>query len=194
MEQKCEQWKKRVQSLPEGKAAFEKWLFVHIAGVLVGGKPGELMILKAGKCGLSLGDQIDSAKGLSRLWGVRLFLLTQGQTRVRVVFYDANTLQPTLYRLPQWVMERIGYPFKPAPADFFREIARRWNHSNQIPHEIAFALGYPVKDVLGYMGLVPLPYTGKCGWKIHGDTGPSMQLSRQFKKAREWAEAFIYIG
>ena len=77
------------------------------------------------------------------------------------------------------------------PTEFLEEVGRRWRHKGQIPHEIGLALGYPIKDVLGYMGLVPLPCTGGCGWRIYGDPNPSLRRSCEFERARGQAIAFL---
>ncbi|WP_255396957.1 DUF3793 family protein [Geobacter sp. DSM 9736] len=37
------------------------------------------------------------------------------------------------------------------------------------PHEIGIFLGYSLKDVIGFMGWAPLPFTCQGPWKIFGD-------------------------
>ena len=58
--------------------------------------------------------------------------------------------------------------------------------SQEFPHEVGLFLGYPLKDVLGFMGVLPLPYKKTMGWKMYGDTGASEKLYLKFKLARKF--------
>jgi len=183
-------WKERVKEIPERKAEFEKWLFIKLAGVLLGNKSGELLMLRRKK-GLGVGEQINCIRDLASLWSYSYLVLLKDKHCARVIIYNSNKVQKVLSRVPKWVLDKLGYAYDLSPEDFLKEVARRWYFNNRIPHEVAFALGYPIKDVLGYMGLVSLPSTGMCGWRIHGDLEPSILKSREFKRAREKALAFL---
>nr|WP_279342320.1 DUF3793 family protein [Geotalea sp. SG265] len=52
------------------------------------------------------------------------------------------------------------------------------------PHEIGVLLGYPLKDVVGFMGLAPLPYTCQGPWKIYGEAKESLCLAETFRCCR----------
>jgi len=54
----------------------------------------------------------------------------------------------------------------------------------QIPHEIGIFLGYPVKDVAGFVGLHSLPVTCQRLWKIYGPPQKSLLLAERFENAR----------
>lgn len=56
--------------------------------------------------------------------------------------------------------------------------------SLKFPDEIGVFLGYPLKDVLGFMGLLPLPYIKTQGWRIYGDEKLSDKVYAGSKEAR----------
>ncbi len=60
----------------------------------------------------------------------------------------------------------------------------RLRHGGTFPHEIGFFLGYPLKDVLAFMGLVDLPFSKAMGWRMYGETDTSEALYHQVKRAK----------
>lgn len=186
-----EAWKARMEALPEDMCSFEKWLFLHVAGVLFAGKAGELLTLGVGPCRWELWRQIDRAQALAHAWGCSFAELTREESCARIVIYASAAVRKALSETPPWVFEKIGYAGDLDGEAFLAEVGRRWQQSGRIPHEIGLVLGYPVKDVLGFMGLISLPEVGGCGWRIFGDPGPSLRRSRRYALARERAAAFL---
>jgi hypothetical protein len=183
----------KVRQLPARRAAFEKWLFVQIAGVLFGNKSGELLMLTAGEHRMSIDRQFQVIASLAPVWNYSFRVLMQDAACVRIVFYDDAKVRKVLSTTPGWVFRKMGYPDWIEPETFLKEVERRWRKTEQIPHGIGLALGYPIKDVLGYMGLVALPCTGMCGWRIHGNPRPSLKKNEEFKQAKEKARAFLCV-
>lgn len=188
-----ETWKTRVSHLSEAGAEFEKWLFVNIASVLLADKAGELLMLRAECSELSIEQRIERIAKLAPLWKHSYQMLYRSRVCARVIIYQQAKVQKALSHVPGWVFDKLGYPRRMGPEKFLEQVGRRWRNKEQIPHEIGFALGYPVKDVLGYMGLVPLQCTGGCGWRIYGDVNTSLHRHSQFERAREQAVAFLSI-
>ncbi len=194
MSPRFEAWKSEITNLTENEAGFEKWLFVHIAGVLFADKGGELLTLNAGNCRLSVERQVGLVDRLSLLWRYSHLTLCKSGSCARVVIYDPGKMRNALVKVPGWVLEEIDYHYDMIPRKFLEEMGRRWRRKGRIPHEIGLALGYPVKDVLGFIGLVRLKCTHTCGWRVYGDPGPSLTKSRRYRRAREAAEAFVGIS
>jgi hypothetical protein len=86
---------------------------------------------------------------------------------------------------------QLNYPCPLEPESFLNEVERRWNSHHAIPHEIGIALGYPLEDVFGYMGLVPLACKGACGWQVFGCMKESQRRSCAFNNARCQALLFL---
>jgi hypothetical protein len=81
---------------------------------------------------------------------------------------------------------KLGYP---KSADFERLISHliKRLRSFLFPHEIGVFLGYPLKDVQGYMGLNSLKHTKTMGWRMYGNTSGSEKLRLLYCDARERA-------
>jgi hypothetical protein len=186
-----ETWKASIPLLPRAEAEFEKWLFVNISGVLFGQKVGELLMLRSGQSQLSPESRLHRIAKLARSWRFRCRPLYRGEKCLKVIVYDPSRVQDRLSRTPAWFFRRLGYNPELVHTDFFREIRQRWEGSGRIPHEIGLALGYPLKDVLGFMGMLPLRYAGGCGWRIYGNPCRSLRRSHRFKRARQQALKFL---
>jgi hypothetical protein len=52
------------------------------------------------------------------------------------------------------------------------------------PHEIGIFLGYPLKDVLAFMGEIDLPFACQGPWKIYGNPRQSLELAACYRQCR----------
>jgi hypothetical protein len=188
-----EAWKKRLRYLTTSQAKFEKWLFIHIAGVLFERKTGELLSLPAEQFALQFDKRMEYIATLSEMWGVFYQTLYQTPVSTKIIIFNCNKVRERLAQVGPYILfSKLKYSDCLEPTVFLDELARRWREKGAIPHEIGLALGYPVKDVLGYMGLSSLECTGCCGWQIYGDTTLSLQKSREFMDARQNAICFLH--
>lgn len=55
---------------------------------------------------------------------------------------------------------------------------------HKCPPEIGFFLGYPSKDVLGFMGFGSFNFSCTLGWRIYEPARPSLKLYDLYKKAK----------
>jgi hypothetical protein len=186
-----EAWKSQVAQLPVAEADFERWLFVKIAGVLFGKKGGELLMLRRDQSPLSYQERLRRIARLAGVWRFSCLLLNQNHDSAKVIVYDRPRTRQILSRIPVKVLNRLGYHPPVSARGFLGTIKRRWQRTGRIPHEVGLALGYPLKDVVGFMGLYPLEYSGGCGWRIYGNPARSLRRSVQFKQARERAIRFL---
>ncbi|HML95739.1 MAG TPA: DUF3793 family protein [Thermodesulfobacteriota bacterium] len=185
-------WKKELRTLSGTEPEFQKWLFVHVAGVLFGGKAGELLTIPEGQCGLGYERQVKVIEKLSAKWNYSYLPLCRSEESAKVIFYKRKKVSEALTTVPPCILEdKLGYSAGMSPGEFLAEIGRRWKESGRIPHEIGIALGYPAEDVLGYMGLLPLECRGTCGWRIYGNPALSLERCRMFTQARQGAIAFL---
>ena len=185
-------WKSRVRNQATPEAEFGRWLFVHAAGVFFGSKAGELLNLRPGRFGLSVGGQAAQVGVLSRSLRYSFRVLYHAPLTTKVIVYDAHGVSDSLAQVPPCVLhEALAYDPDVTADDFVTEIGRRWREQRKIPHEIGLALGYPVKDVLGYMGLLPLKCLGCCGWQIFDDPIAARRMRQRFVAARQRAHAFL---
>ena len=53
----------------------------------------------------------------------------------------------------------------------------------KMPHEIGLFFGYPLKDVMGFMGHSNLKKTTTFTWQVYGDPRLSIQVFKDFQDA-----------
>lgn len=155
------------------------YLAVETAEVIGGAKPANLINL--------VDRELPCGRNLYRLWrrhGQRVLALS-GLAARELVHRDDGVLlliyQPT--RLAAYLempkvanfLHRAGYRQPADVAEVLTELGERCIASG-FPHEIGVLLGYPLKDVAGFMGWVSLPVTAQGPWKIYGDPRPSLDV------------------
>lgn len=186
-------WKGQNTGNASCETPFAEWLFVQAASVLFAQKAGELLTLPAEQFTLPMAQRLACLDCLANQWGVAYHLLQQNEVSSKVILYRPALVQHRLHDVPPAILcGTLGYACCITPEAFVAEIGRRWRERGSIPHEIGLALGYPVKDVLGYMGLQPLACTGCCGWRIYGDPAPSVAMSRACQDATRYAVQVLY--
>lgn len=92
----------------------------------------------------------------------------------------------------QWFLISLGYPRNYSIDDCVGHLIVRL-HKKEFPHEIGVFLGYPLKDVFGYVGLNSLPHTKTKGWCMYGDTSNSEKLHEKYRCARERAGKKLFF-
>ncbi|MCW2279191.1 DUF3793 family protein [Heliophilum fasciatum] len=185
-------WKNSLDQKTANQSAFEKWLFVNLGKVLLAGKPGELVKMPVEAWGMKENEVEQAACTLTATWGLRMHVVHRCDCWVCVLVYHPATLQITLDRATaNSRFGSLGYPPGTTCDTFLQELSQRWAATGVIPHEIGVALGYPLKDVLGYMGLVTLPVTMVKGWRIYGNPQPSLRIKAQHDRGLAAAMALV---
>jgi len=82
------------------------------------------------------------------------------------------------------MLHRLGYPADIAPRSL-PDILKSRLAEGGFPHEIGIFLGYPLKDVAGFLGWTRLPFSCQGPWKIFGDPRPSLRLAARFRFHRQ---------
>ena len=178
-----------------------RFLLVKTAAVRRGVKPGELLRVRHCYAGVN-------AEGLrvclyrSDIYGIlgldHVELKVEAQSSL-VLFYAPSVLAATLSerRNARW-LARMGYPEmadreKGAAnrADggldlMLAHLVRRATECN-LPHEVGIFIGYPLKDVAGFIRNIPSTPVHNGVWRVYGDTHES--LARMKEYAQVEAEA-----
>lgn len=81
------------------------------------------------------------------------------------------------------ILKDLGYPEVFNVDTYVDHLLGRLS-SNTFPHEIGIFLGYPLKDVIGFMGLIPLKFIKTNGWKVYGSEKISDNQYNNFIEAR----------
>jgi len=185
-------WKRELLEADVRQAALERLLFMHTSGVLFAGKPGELVILKKDLFGLDPELSLKTVVSFCRIWETDFRLLDDTGQSLKIIIYRAASVNRRLASASKKILHCVlKYPFGLDSGMFLGEIASRWQKSGSIPHEIGIALGYPMKDVWGFMGITDDPCSGTCGWRIFGNPEPSIRKKARYEQARMFAAQYL---
>ena len=181
-------WLDIAHNFTDERDCLAAYLALEAAEVIGGAKPANLLNLvdRNRPCG----------RNIFRLWrrhGSRL--LAESGLAVRELAQRDDGVLLLLYhpaRLAQHLttpkvanfLRRAGYRQSETIDSALRELADRCQ-SGAFPHEIGVLLGYPLKDVAGFLGWVRLPVSGQGPWKIYGDPRPSLDVVTACRGCRE---------
>lgn len=191
-QERLEKWKQELLGADVQQVNLERWLFIHAAGVLFAGKPGELVILKKGLFGLDPERSLECVSSFCRVWEMNCWLLDNTGQSLKIIIYKTSSVNRRLSTASKKILHCVlKYPFGLDCNVFFSEISSRWKASGSIPHEIGIALGYPMKDVWGFMGISDHPCSGTCGWRVFGNPEPSFRIKERYEQARLLASQYL---
>ena len=111
--------------------------------------------------------------------------------RVQVLFYHSTSLDNALCsKASLRFLRGLGYPERYSVEGYVDFLVTRLNRKD-FPHEIGLFLGYPFKDVLGYIGHPSLKLVKINGWKIYGNDKLSNKRYESFSQARKKVRELI---
>lgn len=170
-----------------------KFLLVKTAAVRRGVKPAEL--LRVRHCYSTV-----NAEGLRvclyrsdiySILGLDYIELKVEERSSLVLFYNPPTLNATLKKRSNrlW-LAGLGYPVDGTMHDMLSELCHRAGES-ALPHEVGVFIGYPLKDVAGFMQRIPATPVHGCAWRIYGDASVSMEKMHLYKNVELDATAAL---
>jgi hypothetical protein len=178
-------WRSSLSGVEREQQRFDEWLFLNASSVLLSEKTGELLTLSLEEFEMSPGQVETGLRRLSEMWGFSFRLLFESNDLLKLIIYQSDRLQAVLDEAPFCIMgAKLDYSYPLRSESFIEELKERWHREAKVPHEIGVALGYPLDDVFGYMGLLPLPCLGVCGWQVYGCMQESKRRSCAFNNAR----------
>ncbi|WP_170270237.1 DUF3793 family protein [Heliorestis acidaminivorans] len=187
-------WRESLRDKKSAQARFEKWLFVNLSKVLIGGKTGELIRFKAPFFQKTLAETLRDGQSLADQWGIQMMVLRQCNNCAHVIFYSEDRLEEALEEARKTpLLERLNYHADIKGKNFLEQLSLKWQIEGTIPHEIGIAAGYPLKDILGFMGLLSLPLKKVCGWQIYGDVETSMKIKTRYDQAQKLAMDYLGV-
>lgn len=181
-------WRDLTWRFPNERDCLASFLALEAAEVLASVKPANLVQLRNRRqpCGRNLHQ-------LWRLHGdillanslLRTLALRQNDNGNLMFFYIPQVLRSHLQK-PETAafLKKLGYPTPDNLQATLIELQDRFNTKSDMPHEIGIFLGYPLKDVAGFMGCSNKPCTACQQWRIYGDPAPSLALSDCYSACR----------
>jgi hypothetical protein len=180
-------WTKLIHRFPDEKQCLASFIAWQAAEVIAGAKPANLINIldRELACGRNMFSLWEKHKTfVLRNGNVSGLVLKKKDDRQLVLIYNPTKLANVLKRTPiKKALVQRGYDYKNIYEAL--EYLQKRIYGTDFPHEIGFFLGYPIKDVYGFMGLCELPVTGHGPWKMYGKVDSSLALLNEHTAARE---------
>jgi len=178
----------------ESQDYLSKHLMLKLAPVLVWVKPASLIAVC--NCEKSGRDNFydvwqEQKADIARILRISFKELKDKPEGKQVLFYNPELLFDTVTRAENLsFLEKFGYFSCKTIEDYLEVLRARFNNLS-FPHEIGIFLGYPLKDVKGFIEKGSLPLTKKGNWQVFGEPEKSVQLMNIHKKAEEVFLKFV---
>jgi hypothetical protein len=180
-------WHSLTERFPDNRACLASFLALESAEIIAGVKPGNLVniVNRVRHCGRNP-YELWHIHGEALLAGteLRAFVLLDRGSSLLLYLYRRDLLQNVLDHRPvSAILGDCGYRDPARLIPTLDELRARVA-TGPFPHEIGIFLGYPLKDVLAFMGQIDLPFTCQGPWKIYGKPEHSLELAECYRKCR----------
>ncbi|WP_224983045.1 DUF3793 family protein [Geomonas agri] len=180
-------WQEFAPLYPTDEECLASFLALELAEVLQGAKPANLVCLanKHRSCGRNL-YLLWKEHGAALLEesGLKVRILDDRGSSVLLLLYSQEALGALLaQKSVRIILGKAGYGNVFDFDAVLDELETRVTGEG-FPHEIGVFLGYPLKDVIGFMGWAPLAFTVQGPWKIFGKPEQSLRLAECHRECR----------
>lgn len=172
---------------PVDRDCLAAFIAFEAAEVLDGMKPSSLINLtdRPRRCGKNL-LAVWKAHGETILQDTPLEVRVMAERRgsLLLLFFNRSALDNLLVNKSVIaILDRAGYRGERHVDALLSRFAARFG-SGAVPHEIGIILGYPLKDVAGFMGLGRLRFSCQGPWRIYGNPVESLLLASRHRQSR----------
>ena len=180
-------WQELSGRYPKDRDCLASFLVLELAEVLQGAKPANLVCLanKRRSCGRNL-YLLWKEHGAALLEesGLKVRVLADRGTSLLLLLYCPEALMSLLaQKSVRVILGKAGYQ-EPADSERVLSELEKRTAGEGFPHEIGVFLGYPLKDVVGFMGWTRLSFTCQGPWKIFGNPAESLRLAEAHRECR----------
>lgn len=164
-------------------SSYIKWLIEILGPVILGSKPAEILNLscKDNNKYTKLNDIKSFFSNCTRL-SYEIINIQDGG--VRIVFINKESLSKVLSNKKCLnFLKFVGYPSNYDLEEYISVLVDKL-HTKDFPHEIGIFLGYPLKDVVGFMGYGKYKFCKTRYWRVYGDESVSDKVYNQFANDR----------
>lgn len=170
-----------------------RFLLIQTAAVRSGVKPGEL--LRVRHCyeahhhdGLKF---CLYRKDIFNILNLDYIELIEEGNFSLVLFFHRTTMIQTLSRPENLtILRQFGYPINGTYNDMLAYLKYRFT-CMPIPHEVGLFIGYPAKDVVGFINNLPRTPIHRSAWAVFGDATESLQKMELYRSVAKVAEKLL---
>lgn len=105
-----------------------------------------------------------------------------------ILFYHDETMKKALSDggNPD-LLQALGYPVDAGAGELLAHLCDRFA-VEKIPHEVGVFIGYPLKDVKGFMENLPRTPVHHGDWAVFGDAAESLEKMSLYRRVEEFAK------
>ena len=165
----------------KSNSIYIKRILEMIGAVILGSKPAEIINVPGNREEKELKlAKIESF--FSNCSRITYRIITTHDGGKRVLFINEKSMEKVLSnkRCVNF-LKFMGYSSEYKINDYMNELVFRLQ-SEEFPHEIGVFLGYPLKDVLGFMGYGKNELVEIRNWRIYGDKEVSYEVYNSFMR------------
>lgn len=172
------------------------FLLLKTAAVRSGVKPGELLRVRRCFTEKTLSGEpvcLHRRDILNILQLDYIELLVERDSSL-VLFYHAEAMEKAL-RDPanRAILTQCGYPVDADVRELLIDLQQRFQFGQDLPHEVGVFLGYPAKDVAGFMANLPRTPVEHGRWAVYGDAGESVARMTLYRRIEAAAEHVLNV-
>lgn len=173
-----------------------RFLLLKTAAVRRGVKPGEL--LRVRRCFTEKtpsGEPVCLHRhDILRILELDYIELLAERDSSLVLFFHTESMENAL-RDPanREILARCGYPVSAHMSELMKELQRRFRLGEDMPHEVGVFLGYPAKDVAGFMANLPRTPVEHGRWAVYGDAAESIARMTLYRRTEAAAERVLNV-
>ena len=165
----------------KSNSLYIKRILEMLGAVILGSKPAEIINVPGSKEDKKIKlSQIEAF--FSNCSRITYRVITTHDGGKRVLFINEKSMEKVLVnkRCINF-LKFVGYSSDYELNDYMDELVFRLQ-SEEFPHEIGVFLGYPLKDVLGFMGYGKNELVEVKNWRIYGDKEISYEVYNNFMR------------
>lgn len=164
-------------------SSYIKWLLEVLGPVLMGSKPCEILSIPNFDKDKDL--KINEIKIHFNICSKINYEIINKNNSIKILFINKESLNNQLNNIKVYNFLRfLGYP-KILDVNLYLNHLIKKIKDDSFPDEIGIFLGYPLKDVVGFMGYGNYKFQNTKYWRIYGDPKPSEDLYSKFLNHRQ---------
>lgn len=165
----------------KSNSIYIKRILEIIGPVILGSKPSEIINIPG-----SIEDKKMKLAKIESFFNhcskITYRIITTHNGGKRVLFINEKSMEKVLSNKKCVnFLKFVGYSSNCKLNDYMNELVFRLQ-SEEFPHEIGIFLGYPLKDVLGFMGYGKNELVEIRNWRIYGDKEVSYEVYNNFMR------------
>lgn len=177
----------------KSNSSYITWVLEVLGPVIFGSKPSEILNIST-KDGLK-DDKINEIENFfSNCIKVSYKIINTYDGGIRVLFINEKSLENVLSNKKCInFLKFIGYPSDYDINEYINVLIEKL-HSDEFPHEIGIFLGYPLKDVVGFMGYGNYKFYKTKNWRVYGDPLISEKVYNKFIEDRNKMKELLQLN